>query len=431
MLIIAAHPAWSKKGQEKEVFAIELPEITLFGSYGHHEGATRLVLGEILDDGFAETPDFLGWYQVSKVVLPATRQETVRHAVENLLRETGLLASPGAERTHTLDVVIRRNRLLRSPTHYKYPLRVEVFLEFTIREAGVPVARVLACGNSENMAKVGLRIKALTESLKISYEHAMDDALRKFVDSAALRNLVGDNWKPGTPPAPPEGMGRIRHDHYYGPVVGKEAHFRGAYKDSSGLESLAATLAGKSYDRIILEEFEVHDAEFRQKRPSQLKATCLCLPGLIREHLGAFYPGAFDTVEFRGDGPTEGSLVISGDVYFLRMGQLKNGSEAEVHFRDGSTGEKLFTLRSFTSAAADPWWDGAIAMGLTMPKGAKKQRKTSDFDAWWAELDAATSVREKDDNVARDLAYVLVQALRPDYEYPGDLEVSFDGLPYP
>ena len=387
--------ASSVHGKRKDL-VIELmpPEAQYFGSYA---GATRIALGEVRDEGFIEAPDFVGVgpEAVYAVVLAGGREGAIRSAVSKLLEVTGLAAAPG-DADYLLDVVIRRNRFFINQTAIKFRLRSEVFLEFTLRQGDTVVGRVLACGNSQR--KTQLASKAKVEA---TYQVGLNDALSKLVKSDTFRRLVGEGWTPATARWGNPEITPIDRDKFYGP------------SDTAQAEVYPARLALVDVDpkTLVLQDFALMDQKYLEDKGADPELAASYLPELVRVHLGAFFPGAFATVERRGEPQPGDGVVLAGNLLRFKIGSFakrvwigfgagKDKLEAEVLFQDGA-GQELFKLDIVSSN-----W-GA---GFQIKKG---------------------QLRDIADQAARDIAYLLVQALVPDYTYPPDLEVAFDGLPYP
>jgi len=394
-LLVLATPAQAASDLELELRDLSAAQL------GRNEGATRIALGEVVDDGFSESPNFLGMGpQATYAVLTAqTRQESVERAISHLLQETSLLAASPSEATYVLDVRIVRLRFFIHQTFGRFRLRSEVFIEFSFRKGDEVVGRVLACGNSQNQAQVASKKK-----VEATYQFGFDDALYKLLRSDTFLRLVGDGWKAGSGSAVggEYNIDRISRDRFYGP------------------SDLIRTEIGKArkvlkpgVSHIVLQDFDLKDDKYESGKDADPDFARTYLPELVREHLHAFFPGAFDVVEKRKEWEDkEGAAVLTGDLLRFKVGSYlkraligfgagKDKLEATVVIKNGADGKDLFKM-SF----ADSNW------------GAGWQIKRGQ-------------IRDMADQLARDLAYFLVKSLVGDYSYPADLEVCFDGAPYP
>jgi hypothetical protein len=368
--------------------------------FGKYSGEARIALGEVVDDGFAESPHFLGMgpQAVYSVLLVQTREESVRTAVSHLLKETGLFAAKPADATYTMDVTIRRLRFFIHQTAFRFRLRTAAFIEFTFRQGDSVVGRVLACGNSQNQAQVATKKKVET-----TYQYGFDDALHKLVGSETFTRIVGDGWQPGTGSA--EGgeykIMRITRDRFYGP----------SDLIRSEIEKAKHTIKPGAAPVLILQDFKLKDEKYQAREDADLELAERYLPELLREHF-AFYPGAFEAVERREEWKGGEGLVVTGDLLRFKIGSFmkkvliglgsgKDKLEAVVYFKDGATGDELYKL-DFKSSGWGAGWQ--IKRG---------------------------QVRDMADQLARDLAFFLVETLVEGYSYPENLEVRFDDIPYP
>ena len=428
---------------------LELPSKA---SLGHYSGALRIALGEIVDEGYAETPRFLGIGPNAAYLVRTrtSRLDAVREGMTHLLRETGLLAATAADADFIADVTILRNSFSCDGDR----MRGEVFLHVTFRKQDESDRRILACGNAETVYTRGY---AGYKKPRPTYVCAFNDALYKLVESATFLELVGEGWSPGSRSAEPEPaeITRIERAAYYGP-----------HEQPPVVEELAAIIGAGSYDRLIFQDFSVEDQDFikeagkAQKEadkflaklekkgkadeyqgPTSLAATttikgaalmgvspielaCARLPELVREHLQAFFPGAFPSVERRKEWEAAEGLVVTGVIRRFNMGKMNTKLIADVFLKDGESGETLYTLEVALGGGVT-WADGLV-MGFTAGIAGSTG---SSFVPIYAEI--APAMRDMQDDVARSLAYVLVETLRPGYEYPESLEVSFDGVVYP
>jgi hypothetical protein len=379
------------------VLTLQPPASTNFGKYS---GEARIILGAVVDDGFTEGPHFLGMgpQAAYSVFLNQTREESVRAAVSHLLEEAGLVPDTPAEATHTMDVTIRRLRFFIHQTFGRFRLRSEVFLEFTFRQEDAVAGRVLACGNSQNHAQFASKKK-----VQATYQYGFDDALYKLVESETFSRILGDGWSSGSGSA--EGgeykIMRITRNRFYGPsdLIRTE------------IENARSAIEPDARRVLILQDFELKDEKYKTRKDADLELARRYLPELLREHL-VFFPGAFDVVERRAEWEHAEGLVVTGDLLRFKIGSYmkraligfgagKDKLEAMVQFRDGATGEELYRL-DFKSSAWGAGWQ--------MKRG---------------------QIRDMADQLARDLAFFLVEVGTTGYSYPEDLEVRFDDIPYP
>lgn len=393
ILLLSTSPA--SLGKQKDLVIAPLPpEAQYFGSYS---GETRIALGEVHDEGFAESSDFLGAgpQAVYAVLLVSSREEAVRSAVSRLLEVTGLAASPD-EADYLLDVVIRRNRFFINQTAVKFRLRSEVFLEFIFRQGDSVAGRVLACGNSQRKTQLASKTK-----VEATYQVGFNDALSKLLESDTFLRLVGEGWTAATARWGNPEITHIDRDKFYGPSDTAQAQIRPA----------RAALQAVDVTTLVLQDFTLLDETYLDKEDADPELAASYLPELVRVHLEAFFPGAFPNIVRRSEPQQGEGLVVAGNLLRFKIGSYmkraligfgagKDKLEAEVLFQDGSH-QNLFKLDLVSSN-----W-GA---GFQIKKG---------------------QIRDIADQGARDIAYLLVQALVPDYSYPPDLEVAFDDLPYP
>lgn len=293
-------------------------------------------------------------------------------------------------------IVIRRNRFFINETALKFRLRSEVFLEFTFRRGDAVVGRVLACGNSQRKAQIATKTK-----VEATYQVGLNDALSKLVESDTFRRLVGEGWTGAIARWGNPEITHVDRDKFYGPsdtVVAQIRRARGA------LEAVDAST-------LVLRDFDLQDETYKGKKDADPELASSYLPELIRVHLEAFFPGAFATIVRSGEPQQGKGLVVAGNLLRFKIGSYmkraligfgagKDKLEAEIFFQDGS-GKTLFKIDLISTN-----W-GA---GFQIKKG---------------------QIRDIADQGARDVAYLLVQALVPEYSYPADLEVAFDDVPYP
>ena len=395
VLLALGGPARAAKDLE---LSLKLPSAAQLGKYS---GETRIALGDVVDDGFSEGPRFLGVGPQATygILLVRTREESVTEAVSGLLEKTGLLAASPAEGTYTLDVRIVRLRSFIHQTFGRFRLRAEAFIEFTFKQGDSVAGRVLACGNSQNQAQFASKKK-----VEATYQFGFDDALYKLIRSETFVRLIGEGWQAGSGSAVggEYKIGRVSRDRFYGP----SDLIRGEVMK-------AQTLSTSGSAHLVLQDFELKDDKFKPSEVADIDFAGKYLPELVREHLEAFWPGAFETLERRREwAEREGAVVLTGDLLRFKIGSYmkramigfgagKDKLNAFVVLKDGASGEDLFKM----NFASSNW-------------GAGWQTKRGQ-------------IRDMADQLARDLAYFLVKTMVQDYAYPGDLEVRFDEIPYP
>jgi len=268
---------------------------------------------------------------------------------------------------------------------------------------------------------------------------------------------VGEGWTSGALPVDVqyEEITRIDHAAYYGPPERPPV-----------INELEAIFGSKGYDRLILQDFGLQDQEFikqagkaqkeadkqiqkRKKKgkgdgyqgPTSLAATttvkgaammgvspielaCATVPELLREHLQAFYPGAFPTIERRKRWEPAAGLVVTGEVRKFNMGKINTKLIADIYFKDGLSGETLHSLD--VDLGGGVTWVTGVMMGFS---AGAVGASGGQFIPLYAGV--APAMRDMQDDVARSLAYVLIESMRPGYQYPDNLEVAFDGVAYP
>lgn len=367
--------------------------------YGTYSGERRIALGEVVDDGFAESPRFLGMgpQAMYSVLLTQQRDESVRAAVSQLLDGTGLLAATPDDAAYTMDVSIRRLRFFIHQTAGRFRLRTEAFLEFTFRQGDSVVGRVLACGNSQNQAQFASKKK-----VQATYQYGVEDALYKLVRSETFARIVGEGWAPGGGSA--EGgeykIARITRNRFYGPSDLIRGEIETAKHKLEGARPV-----------LILQDFQLLDDQYETRKDADPALAKRYLPELVREHL-VFFPGAFEVVERREEWAERDGLVVTGELIRFKIGSFmkralvgfgagKDKLEAVVYLKDGASGEILHRLDFKSSSWGDMW---------QLKRG---------------------QIRDMADQLARDLAFFLVEIGTEDYAYPEGLEVLFDGIPYP
>lgn len=393
LFLLGSSTAYGKR-KDLEITLVR-PEARYFGSYS---GTARIALGEVHDEGFAEAPNFLGVgpQAMYAVTLQGTRAEVIGTTVSRLLEATGLAAAPDSA-DYVMDMVIRRNRFFITQTAVKFRLRSEVFLEFTFRQGDSVAGRVLACGNSQRKTQIASQTK-----VEATYQVGLNDALSKLLNSETFQGLVGEGWRSSTERWGNPEITQIDRNKFYGPSDTAQAQIR----------RLRAVLQEVDATRLVLQDFALKDETYKQKQDSDPELASSYVPELVREHLQSFFPGAFETVVRRSEWQTGQGIVVAGDLLRFKIGSYmkrsmigfgagKDKLEAEIFFKDGASGDELFKLDLLSSN-----W------------GADFQIKKGQ-------------IRDIADQAARDISYLLVQALVPEYSYPEDLEVAFDDLPYP
>jgi len=396
-VVLALGSRLSAGEPDRYVLTPSLPAAQALGTYS---GSVRVTLGEVTDAVWAHDAKRLGVGPngIYNIELPMTRQESVRSLFADLLEKTGLGRAAGPDAL-VVDVTLRRDRFFIDETAGRWRIRTEVFLECTFRRGGEVVGRVLACGNAQTHAQVATKKKA-----QAVYTAGLQDAIFKLLRSRTFLGLVGEAWKAGTgePPDSRYEITPIAREKFYGPSDFARLQ----------LQELRSALAGRAGTALVLEDLAMKDEKFAKKEPQHVEFASASIPELVREHLDAFYPGAFASVTRRKGSGTGENLAVGGDLlrykegdYALRalvgFGAGKDKLEADILFKDGRDGKVLFTFHLLESN-----WGGI-----------------------WQVLRG--QLIDMTDQTGRDLAYLLVGALVPDYAPPKDLEVCFDGVPYP
>lgn len=407
---------------------IERPEAQTLGNYG---GTTRIALGQVTDETFSESPGFLGnTVNLIPVAHAEPRIDEFKAAVDHLLAQTGLQAEAAAEADYLLDVVVRRDHVsYREPPKGKARLRSEVFLEFRFRADGDTVGTVLACGNAEAVSGRSGSLSAVKGYKKrtiTTYQTAFDDALYKLVSSNTFLALVGEGWRPGVrPPADPEfPTARIDPGLLYGPT--EEAF--------SDLPKLREVLADRGFERLILQDFEISDSKYLEKKYADPETIVRAIPELIREHLQAFHRDAPIVVERRSNWSDGDGLVVSGELLRVDSGGKKHQLQADVFLTDAATREQLYTVRVYWMRTMGTAGMGLIPAAIKVGREQNKLGTSAANDAtressWTGYREAA--IQQLEDDLAGNLAFLLVESLVPDAPPPDRLEVQFDGLDYP
>lgn len=415
---IGAHAGWLTF----EV-PLELPDPAALGAY---QGDVRFVLGDVRDDVFAESPEFLGTFETSfkglhVVVGEMSREEAVTTAVTHILGGVGLLASSPGNASHTLDIHIRRDRLWYLYSHPRR-LRSEVFLEFVVTAENSGPHRVLACGNAEAM------VNSPKDHAARVYQSAFRDAFEKFLDSEVFSLIVGTGWTPGSSGAAPSQIDRIDREVFYGPSD---------YVVDEVLPLATSALPRGPIPRLILQDFDLVSAKLSKKKAKvSPELTRRCIPELVREHLETFYPGAIPEIERRSSWEDREGLVMTGEIIRYDSRGEKHRLMVDIHFRDGSTGEELFSIRVHwvrTNMRAVGLLDVAVK-AIKYSADEKKMMATrieGPNTASWTGHFASGWLRDMVDYLAQNIAYLVAASLYPDYSYPDEIEVRFDAAPYP
>jgi hypothetical protein len=376
------------------------PSILPPGDLGAYTGAERIVLGEFVDEIFAQNPARVGMGPQAEyaVDLAVSRVDYAKQSLAESFRRAGLLAGTPDSSAHVMDVRILRDRLHTHQTGGRFRLRTEVFLQVTFRKGDTMEGRVLACGNAETHAQVASKEK-ITQTFQIGF----NDAVHKILNSRTLARLLGDGWSPA--PAPDKwgdyDTTHIHRDEFYGPTDGIQSEIEKAMTSIGG--------AGP-FTRLALPDFQIEDvAGKKDDEMHDMTAARAVIPEKIREHLNAFFPGAFESIERGRPGP--GSIVVDGRLDKFRVGSFTT----RVLVGYGAGKDKLEGQISINDAAGHALAGFPI---LTSNWGAVQQIKQGQ-------------IRDMIDQLARDLAYFLVKTCRPGYKPPEDLEILFDGTPYP
>jgi hypothetical protein len=381
------------------VVAPALPPGSALGSY---TGTERIALGEVRDETFSQSAAHIGMgpQAAYEIMVEGSRAEFVKKGVIEALRSTGLLAGDPATTAHILDVTILRNRFHVHQTFGRFRLRTEVFLMLAFRKEDIAEGRVLACGNAETYAQFASKKKASE-----TYQAGFNDAVHKLLNSKTLVRVLGGGWNP-TPAPSTSGeydTTRIHKDEFYGPTDVIQAEVEKA--------STPVQTAGP-FERVVLPDFTVQEVVGKKKDELQnLQLARAFVPEKTREHLNAFFPGAFKSIERNGAAGAASSLVVDGKLDKFRIGSLtarimvgfgagKDKIEGQISIHDGS---------------------GRILNDISV--------LSSNWGAGWQMKQG--QIRDMADQLARDLAYFLVRTAAPGYKPPEDLEVLFDDTPYP
>ena len=398
LAIGTALPAYAER-RDLEV-GLKIPSANELGAY---TGAAGFSIGEVTDATFSESPSHVGVgpQAIYEIVTVGTRAEAIRKGVTEAFGQAGLLKTTPAPSMYTVDITLRRVHEQTHMTFSRFRLRSEIFLEFTLKKNGISEGRVLASGNAQTYAQVATKAK-YTEVFQLAF----NDAIYKLFNSKTLARIAGEGWKPV--PAPAESgkydATRIRKDEFYGPTD--------SIQEEASKASKAVQAAG-SFSAVSLPDFELTAVTGKTNSAVADVAFARALvPALVQEHLNAFFPGAFTTIERPVAGAAKQGLLVGGKLddfqvgnYYLRslvgFGAGKDKLEGEIFFRDAATGNTLYSFKAVSSN-----W------------GAGWQTKRG-------------TIRDMADQLARDIAYFLVQTAAPNYQPPQDLEILFDDTRYP
>lgn len=399
LTLFLAPPAGAGRGESLQV-PLDLPAGNALGAY---TGTVRIAVGEVKDETFSENPSHVGMgpQAIYEIVTEGTRAEYVRKGISEALGQVGLLAASPADAVYTLDVTILRDHLQTHQTFGRFRLRTELFLDFAFKRNGVREGWVLACGNSQTYAQLASKAKFVE-----TYQLAFNDAVHKLFNSGTLARIAGEGWKPAPAPASAgeHNTTRIAKDEFYGPTDFIQAEAAKAAKAIQG--------AGPA-DRVWLPDFLLEEVGGKEKDAISDPAFARAfVPALVREHLNAFYPGAFAAIERGSEPSAKQGIAVNGTLDDFRIGSFamrvwvgfgagKDKLAGEVAFKDAATGSTLHT----TDVSSSNW-------------GAGWQTKQG-------------TLRDMADQLARDLAYFLVRTAEPGYKPPEGLEILFDDTAYP
>ena len=382
--------------------SLKVPKTAAFGDY---QGSTRIRLGEVRDEGFAEPPTYLGMGPESafSVHVKDGRTVSVETAATKLLGRLGILAEDESAGTYDLDIIIRRNHFNTLRVSGKYRLRGEVFLEFIFREAGTVTGKILACGNAEAVVSVARDTQIID-----TYRAAFNDSFFKFFTSETTARHLGSGWKTGKTPEKKDSIEitRIDRGFVYGPTafITKE------------LDNADTPAEMNPHPRLLvladfsIEENQYNYTEISDEEDEEFARTYV--PDLVREHLNAYYPGAFPVIERRQDPDIPEELVVTGTLHRFKIGDYRKRS-----FPGFGAGKDLLDTSIQITNGSDDWEDFGF------------RSESANWGGGWQAKRG--QIRDMADQLARDIAYLLVRAYLPGYRYPDDLEVSFDGKPYP
>jgi hypothetical protein len=376
------------------------PNLPAAAELGAYTGTVGFVVGEVKDATFAESTSHVGMgpQSIYEIVTMGTRADTVREGVTEAFRRAGLLAATPGQDAVTVDVTVRRMHSQTHMTFGRFRLRSEIFLEFAFHRGDAALGRVLAAGNAQEYAQI-----ASEKKYREVYQVAFNDAIHKVFNSRTLAGLAGAGWAPAPAPAVSgdKHAVRIMKDEFYGPtdwIQGEVAR------------AAPAMQAAAPAPVLLLPDFELDRVSGKKNSPVASPAFAKALlPELIREHLDAFFPGAFAQVQRAPAGAA--GLTVAGDLEDFRVGNfyLRNA----IGFGAGK--DKLEGTVAFKDAGGQTLHEVHV---LSSNWGAGWQTKRGN-------------IRDMADQLARDVAYFLVKTRVPDYRPPADLEVLFDATPYP
>jgi hypothetical protein len=372
------------------------------GELGIYTGAIKIGLGSIHDEVHAEGPARIGTGPEAtyKVEVAGSRADFVKQGLGEAFRRIGLLADDPVSSGHVVDIRILRDRLHAHQTGGRFRLRTELFLHCTFRQGEAVEGRVLACGNAETYAQFASR-----EKITQTYQIAFNDAVHKILNSQSLAHVLGGGLKPA--PAPEKSgehdTTRIHKDEFYGPTD--------AIREEAEKASKAIRDAGP-FTHLVLPDFQIEELKGKEKDElHDVRAARALVPEKIREHLNAFYPGAFESIERVGTAGGVGRLVVDGRLEKFRIGSYA----ARIWVGAGAGKDKLEGQISIQDGS------GRTLAGFPI--------LTSNWGAWWQFKQG--QIRDMVDQLARDMAYFLVRTAIPDYKPPEDLEILFDATSYP
>ncbi len=395
-LLIPASPA---RAHDDLVVDLAVPSA---GDLGTYTGAVQIALGEVRDAVYAESPSHLGMgpEAMFKIETGGSRADFVRQGLGEAFRRIGLLPEGDASSAHVMDVRILRDRLYAHQTEGRCRLRAELFLQCTFRLNETVVDRILACGNAETHAQFASR-----EKIRKTYQIGFNDAVHKILNSRALARILGGGWKPA--PSPEQSgeynTTRIHRDEFYGPTDLIQEEVEKASK--------AIQKAGP-FTHVVLPDFQLEEVKGKKEDDlHDVQVARAIVPEKIREHLNAFFPGAFEKIDRADSTSGPGTLVVDGRLDKFRVGSYT----ARKWVAGGAGADKLVGQVSIKDAS------GKTLAGFPIV--------TANWGSVW-QLKRG-QIRDMVDQVARDIAYFLVATAVPAYKPPDDLEILFDAIPYP
>jgi hypothetical protein len=410
------------------------------GFYGAYDGDAVLVLGQLRDETFAQSPRWIGYIEMK-----TPRVERIQTAIEHFLSDTGLSAASdresGGGRHYRLDVTIRRYRLSEWPVaHRDIRLRGEVFLEFVISDEEQVVASVLACGNAEH-AFTKLSANKHFKRFGLVHGAAVDDAFVKLTQSKGFGALFGTGWSPGPARRPLEAevtIGRIDRTVAYGPsapALALAARLRSLFPSRMSAHLSIEDFALRDEDYLdYLKELEEDSDDIDEDEEERASLAGRWLPEVLREVLAAYYPET--SLEVSRDGEAEaGGVVLSGEVYRFDTKGSKQKLEADVSVALSGSAEPLHTLHVYwISGSANAVWSFLVSIiesGVDAKRLSKAQEGDTESDTYWIGQ-AYGGVSTMADEWAHNVAWALVEALeRPEDRVPTQTEVVFEGFAPP